>query len=120
MKNILICNFVLLFVSCAEQKTKTPSETATAVLEALHIKNDSTLLKKHTTSDGFQSLQMIQDYIPTDTDATFKILDESIDVYTDWIQYNTSYDDKPGVFKLTKMDGQWKVTSKGPRERGPF
>lgn len=119
MKNLLICTFVLLLVSCAEQKTQTPSETATAVLEALHSK-DNNSLKKHTTSDGFRSLQMIQGYIPSDTDATFTILDESIDGETAWVQYNTSYDDKPGVLKLAKVDGQWKVTSKGPRERGPF
>ena len=97
MKNLLICTFVLLFISCAEQKTLTPSGTATAVLEALHTKNDSRL-KKHTTENGFQSLQMIQGYIPSDTDATFKILDESIDGDTSWVKYNTSYDDKPGVF----------------------
>lgn len=119
MKNVLICTFVLVFVSCAEQKTLTPSETATVVLEALHSKDDSSL-KNHTTSDGLQSLQMIQGYIPSDEDATFNILKESIDGETAWVQYNTSYDEKPGVFKLAKVDGQWKVTSKGPRERGPF
>ena len=119
MKNYLICSILLLFVSCSEQKSLAPSETATAVLEGLHSKDDSKL-KKHTTSDGFQSLQMIQGYIPSDIDATFTILNESVDGETAWVQYNTSYDEKPGVFKLAKVDGQWKVTSKGPRERGPF
>ena len=119
MKNYLICSILILFVACAEQKTLSPSETATAVLEGLHLKDDSAL-KNHTTSDGYASLRMIQGYIPEDKDATFKILDESINGDTAWVQYNTSYDDKPGVFELAKVDGQWKVTSKGPRERGPF
>ncbi|MEM1336733.1 MAG: hypothetical protein AAGF96_03235 [Bacteroidota bacterium] len=119
MKNVLICSILILFISCSEQKTLSPSETATTVLESLHSKDDSSL-KKHTTEDGFQSLQMIQGYIPTDTDATFSILNESIEGDTCWVQYNTSYDEKLGVLKLIKADGQWKVTNKGPRERGPF
>lgn len=119
MKNYLIFSILILFISCSEQKALSPSETATAVLESLHSKDDDAL-KKHTTSDGYASLQMIQGYILEDEDATFTILDESIDGETAWVQYNTSYDEKPGVFKLTKVDGKWKVTSKGPRERGPF
>lgn len=37
-----------------------------------------------------------------------------------WIKYSTVYDPKPGVFKLVKKDGQWKVTHNGPRDKGPF
>jgi len=119
MKNLLICSLLMLFVSCSEQKVLSPSETANIVLESLHSKNNSTL-KEHTTSDGYKSLEMIQSYVPEDKNVTFTILDESIDSETAWIQYNTSYDEKPGVFKLVKANGKWKVTSKGPRERGPF
>lgn len=119
MKSLLICFLLLLFVSCSEQKVLSPSETANVVLESFHSKDNSTL-KRYTTSDGYKSLEMIQSYVPESKDITFTILDESIDGETAWIKYNTSYDEKPGVFKLLKVDGKWMVTSKGPRERGPF
>lgn len=120
MKKILILTFVLAFLSCAEgKKNLTPSETVKIVLKGLHSKDDSTL-KKHTTPDGYTSLKMIENYIPEDNDATFEILGESVKEETAWVKYSTSYDGKAGVFKLTKVNGQWKVDSKGPRERGPF
>jgi hypothetical protein len=49
-----------------------------------------------------------------------EILDEAVDGEATWVKYRTSYDDKPGVFKLVQEDGQWKVTHNGPRDKGPF
>ena len=120
MKNLVICLLVLPFLSCSETKSLTPSETATIVLESLYAK-DNNKLKSHTTTDGYSSLVMIQDLIPDENNAIkISIIDEALDEEIAWIKYSSNYDSKPGVFKLVKEDNQWKVTSKGPRERGPF
>ena len=56
----------------------------------------------------------------SDKDIEVEILDEVFDGELAWIKYSTTYDGKTGIFKLTKENGQWKVTNKGPREKGPF
>ncbi|WP_026837709.1 hypothetical protein [Gillisia sp. JM1] len=117
----LITSVLALFIfSCAEKQNLTHTETTEIVLESFYAKDNSTL-NKYTTSDGYSGLIMIQDMIPDqDKDANVKILDETIDGDLAWVKYTTAYDSKPGVFKLVKDNGQWMVTSKGPRERGPF
>jgi len=118
MKKLVICSLVLLFISCSETKNMSPSETATIVVESFYAK-DNNILKKHTTSDGYDSLIMIQGLVPdSDNDAKVTISDEEIETDTAWVKYSSNYDNKPGIFKLVKDDGQWKVTSKGPREKG--
>ena len=37
-----------------------------------------------------------------------------------WIKYSTAYDKTPGVFKLVKLEGEWKVTVRDPNEKVPF
>lgn len=120
MKRIFIFSVILLFISCSQNKNLSPAETTKMVLKSFYEKDNSTL-KKHTTADGYSGLLMIQDMVPENNkEVTVEILDESVDGDTAWVKYNTSYDEKPGVFKLVKENGQWKVSSKGPRERGPF
>jgi hypothetical protein len=120
MKTIITSVLALLIFSCAEKQNLSHTETAKIVVESFYNKDDSKL-KKHTTSDGYTGLIMIQDMIPNeDKDANVEILDEAIAGDIAWVKYNSSYDKSPGVFKLIKENGQWKVTSKKPRERGPF
>ncbi len=96
------------------------TETAQIVAESFFSKNESTL-KKHTTADGYASLITVQNMLPeSDKEIEVEILDEAVDGELAWVKYSTTYDGKTGIFKLTKENGQWKVTSKGPREKGPF
>ncbi len=120
MKRIFIFSVILLFISCSQDKNFSPTETAKMVLKSFYEKDNSTM-KKYTTTDGYSGLLMIQDMVPeSNKEVTVEILGENVDGDTAWVKYNTSYDEKPGVFKLVKENGQWKVSSKGPRERGPF
>lgn len=120
MKNILICTFVLLLVSCAEQKTQTPSETTKVVAQSFFTKDKSTL-KAHTTEEGYASLVSILDMIPeTNETITVDILDEKVEGEATWVKYSTSYDGKPGIFKLVQENGKWKVDYNRPRDKGPF
>lgn len=120
MRRMTICMLVLLFLSCGGNNTMPPSETAEIVAKSFFSKDESAL-KKHTTSEGYASLVTVQNMMPdSDKDIEVEILDETIDGETAWVKYSTSYDGKTGIFKLIKEDGQWEVTSKGPRERGPF
>jgi len=120
MKNLVICTIVLLFISCSETKNMSPSETTKIVVESFYAKDNSTL-KKHTTSDGYDSLIMIQGLVPdADNDASVTISDEVIETDIAWVKYSSNYDSNPGIFKLVKEKNQWKVTNKGPREKGPF
>ncbi len=120
MKTLITSVLALLIFSCAEKQNLTHTETAKIVVESFYKKDNSTL-KKHTTSDGYTGLIMIQDMIPDeDKDANVEILDEALEGDLAWVKYNSSYDKSPGVFKLVKENGKWKVSSKKPRERGPF
>lgn len=120
MKKLLICSLVLLFVSCSENNTMSHTETAQIVAESFFSKDESAL-KKHTTSDGYASLITVQNMLPeSDKEIEVEILDEAIEDEIAWVKYKTSYDGKAGIFKLVKENDQWKVTSKSPREKGPF
>ena len=120
MKNFFIYSSIILFLACAENKASSPGETAKVVIESFYSKDNNTL-KKHTTNDGYDGFKMIENMVPEqDNNAKAKILEEVIEGDTAWVKYNSNYDKKPGVFKLLKKDGQWKVTNKGPREKGPF
>ncbi|KKN82548.1 hypothetical protein LCGC14_0308440 [marine sediment metagenome] len=120
MKKLVFCSLVLLFISCSETKNMSPSETTKIVVESFYAKNNSAL-KKHTTSDGYDSLIMIQGLVPdSDNDASVTISDEVIETDISWVKYSSNYDNKPGIFKLVKENNQWKVTNKGPREKGAF
>ncbi|MDT0294876.1 hypothetical protein ACFQ3R_00260 [Mesonia ostreae] len=120
MKKIVVFSLVLLFLSCSENKNMSPSETAKVVAKSFFSKNES-VLKKHTTSEGYASLLTVQNMMPdSDKEIKVEILDEAIDKEIAWVKYSTTYDGKSGIFKLIKENDQWKVTNKGPREKGPF
>ena len=122
MKKIVICSLVLLFISCSGNKNKSHSENEPKypVAESFFSKDESAL-KKHTTSEGYASLITVQNMLPdSDKEIEVDILDEAIDGEIAWVKYSTTYDGKSGIFKLVKENDQWKVTSKGPREKGPF
>lgn len=120
MKKIFICSLVLLFISCSGNKNMSHTETAKIVAESFFSKDESTL-KKHTTSAGYSSLIMGLNAMPdSDKVIEVEILEEAIDGEIAWVRYKTTYDGKAGIFKLVKENGQWKVTNKGPREKGLF
>jgi len=120
MKNLVICSLLLLFISCSENKNTSPSETAKIVAKSFFSKDES-VLKKHTTPEGYSSLVTVQNMIPdSDKEIEVEILDKAIDGEIAWVKYSSTYDGKSGIFKLVKENGQWKVTNKGPREKGPF
>ena len=52
--------------------------------------------------------------------SNFKILQEKVDGEIAWVQFSTSYEEKPETFKLIKENRQWKVAEKWFREKGPF
>ena len=100
MKKIVICSLVVLFISCSENKNTSPSETAKIVAESFFSKDES-VLKKHTTSEGYSSLVTVQSMMPeSDKDIVVEILDEAIYEDIAWVKYSTTYDGKSGIFKL--------------------
>lgn len=121
MKNLIFCSLVLFFFSCLENKNLSPSETAKVVAESFYH-GDEVTLKKHTTAEGYANLSSIQEMFSEDKDseAHFKVIDDVLDGEVAWVKYSTTYDPKPGVFKLVKENEQWKVTHNGPRDKGPF
>ena len=120
MKSLIIPFLAFLLIGCSDKQDLSHTETAKIVVESFYAK-DNTTLKKHTTADGYYGLTMIQNLVPDDEgNAGVEILDEVIEDNIAWVKYNSSFDKKPGIFKLIKENGHWKVTSKGPREKGPF
>ncbi|QDO95273.1 hypothetical protein FNB79_15265 [Formosa sediminum] len=121
MKHLFLFTAVFFLISCSENKTYSPSETAKIVAESFYH-NDTSTLKEYTTTVGYSNLKSIQDMfiVDKDSDINFKVLDEAMDGDIAWIKYTTKSDPTPGVFKLIKENGTWKVTHNGPRDRGPF
>lgn len=121
MKKMVIYSLVLLLFACAEQKQLSPTETAQVVAESFYTKDNSTL-KKHTTTEGYDGMISIQNFVPdgNSENSDFKVVDETTDGDLAWVKFTTSYDTKPETFKLVKEDGQWKVTQQGVGEKGPF
>lgn len=120
MKTTLVIALVVLLVSCGETQNLSPTETAKIVAESFFSKDES-VLKKNTTTEGYSSLVTVQNMMPESDDTIeVEILDEAVDGEIAWVKYSTSFDGKPGVFKLIKEGNKWLVTSKGVREKGPF
>lgn len=120
MKKIAVFSLVVFFISCTGKQDLSPSETAEIVAKSFFSKDESAL-KEHTTSEGYSSLITVQNMIPdSDKEIKVEILDEAKDDEIAWVKYSTTYDGKIGIFKLVKENDQWKVTNKGPREKGPF
>lgn len=120
MKKLIILSIVLLFIACSGNKNLSHTETAEIVAKSFFSKDESAL-KKHATSEGYASLITVLNMLPdSDKEIEVEILDENIDGEIAWVKYSTTYDGKTGVFKLVKENDQWKVTNKGPREKGSF
>ncbi|WP_298310230.1 hypothetical protein [uncultured Aquimarina sp.] len=99
------------------------TDTAKIVVESFYEKKNTTL-KKHTTDDSYASFMSIQNVMaPGDTEVSnsnFKVLNETSDGETAWVQFSSAYAEKPETFKLVMQDGKWLVTEKGLREKSPF
>jgi hypothetical protein len=120
MKNLFMSLLVIVFISCSTQQF-TPAEVAQLVVESFYQK-DNSKLKRHTTPESYESFISIQGLMTASENGTsnFSVVQESVEGDTAWIKFTTSYEDKPETFKLTKVDGMWKVTEKGRREKAPF
>ncbi|WP_233194498.1 DUF4019 domain-containing protein [Aquimarina sp. I32.4] len=113
---------LLVLVACSQTQLS-HTDAAKVVVESFHNK-DNTKLKAHTTADNYASLLSIQNTLvkgdPKKKASNFKLLNETVEGDIAWVQFTTSYEEKPQSFKLTKADGQWRVMQKGVREKGPF
>ena len=120
MKNLALILLLLVGAACS-QKDLSPSETAKVVVESFYNK-DNQKLKEYTTVESYESFMAIQDIITASTSgkSNFKVLQEKVDGDIAWVQFSTSYEEKPETFKLVKENGQWKVAEKRLREKGPF
>lgn len=120
MKRLSIYLVILAFIACAE-KQMSHTETAKIVVESFYQK-DNSKLKKHTATESYDSFISIQDMMTAAESGAsdFMVLQESVDENIAWVQFTTSYEEKPETFKLLIQDGQWLVTEKGLREKGPF
>ena len=121
MKNIVLISLMLLFIGCSETQDNSPASIAEVVAESFYHDDDGTL-KKYTTPEGFANFSNLMKMFakPKNSEMNFKIIEKSIDGDVAWVKYSTSYDKTPGVFKLVKVDGVWKVTVREPKEKVPF
>mgnify|MGYP003667273728 FL=1 len=121
MKKIAIYTLVLLFIFCAGTKDSTPSSVAEIVAESFYQGKEA-MLKKHTTPEGFATFSNLQKMFakPKGSMSNFKLIDEATEGNVAWIKDSTSYDKTPGIFKLIKLDGKWKVTVRDPKEKAPL
>ncbi|MCB0747513.1 MAG: DUF4878 domain-containing protein [Ignavibacteriae bacterium] len=120
MKNIALILLFIVGAACSQQNLS-PTETAKVVVESFYNK-DNQKLSEYTTAESYESFMAIQDIMTANTSgkSNFKVLQEKVDGDIAWVQFSTSYEEKPETFKLIKENRQWKVTEKGLREKGPF
>ena len=121
MNRMIFYSLILLFVSCTETKDSSPSAIAELVAESFY-QGDQATLKKHTTPEGFVTYSNLQKMFakPKSSHTNFNLIDENTEGDVAWIKYSTAYYKTPGVFKLIKLDGEWKVTVRDSKEKVPF
>ncbi|MCF8714679.1 hypothetical protein JM658_07530 [Joostella atrarenae] len=121
MNKITIWSIVFLFISCAETTNSTPAAVAEIVAESFYQSKEA-MLKKHTTPEGFITFSNLQKMFtkPKGSESNFKLINEVTQGDVAWVKYSTSFDKTPGIFKLVKQDGVWKVTVRDPREKTPL
>lgn len=121
MNKIIFCSLILLIISCSGTKDASPSEIAEIVAESFY-QGDEATLRKHTTPEGFVTYSNLQKMFakPKGSETNFKLIDENTESDLAWIKYSTAYDKTPSVFKLVKLEGEWKVTVRDPKEKVPF
>ncbi len=122
MKHIPLFVMLLVLMACSQTQVS-HTDTAKIVVESFYEKDNATL-KKHTTDDSYASFMAIQNVMapgdPKVNSSNFKVLKETSDGETAWVQFTSAYAEKPETFKLTMQDGKWLVTEKGLREKSPF
>ncbi|MBD0777755.1 hypothetical protein HPE56_08115 [Maribacter sp. ANRC-HE7] len=121
MKKITLFTIALLFIACAETQDASPAAIAKIVAESFY-QGDEASLKKHTTPEGFVTFSNLQKMFakPKNSESNFKVIDERIEGEIAWVKYSTSYDKTLGIFKLVKVNGEWKATARKPSEKAPF
>lgn len=120
MKKLILILATFVAFSCSEQNLS-PEQTAKIVVESFY-NNDSKILKKHTTIEGFNGMKSIQNLIgePTAATSDFKVIQQETKDDVAWVKFKTNYSDKPETFKLVMEGGQWKVDRIKLREVRPF
>ena len=120
MKRILSLAVLVIFMACVEAE-KSHTETAEIVVESFYEK-DLPTLEKYTTKESFQAFLSIQDIFTASEseNSNFKVVQETEEGDIAWVEFTTAYEEQPETFKLIKENGQWKVTERGVREKGPF
>ena len=120
MKKKMMVLFLGISMACAEAQMS-HTETAQTVVESFY-KKDLPTLEKHTTKESFDSFMYIHDAFPAEDarNPNFKVLHETENGNTAWVQFTTAYEEQPETFKLIKENGRWKVTEIGMGEKGPF
>lgn len=121
MKKFFIYIVLVIFLACAGEKSSGPAATAKVVAESFY-QGDEEQLMAHTTEEGYANFKnLMAMFAKSDnSDSNFKVIEESTEGDVAWIKYSSSYDKTPGVFKLVKQDGEWKVTARSPKEEVPF
>jgi len=120
MKRILLMSVLIIFIACSEAE-KSPADTAKIVVESFYEK-DLPTLKEYTTEESYQAFMNIQDMFAAaeDENSNFNVIQETENEDIAWVKFTTAYEEQPETFKLIRENGQWKVTEKGLREKGPF
>lgn len=121
MKHMVVYSLVMLFLACGGKQDSAPAEIAKIVAESFY-QGDEGQLKAHTTEEGYANFKNLAAmFAKSDNpDSNFKVLEETTEGDVAWVKYSTSYDKTPGIFKLLKQDGKWKVTARRPSEKVPF
>ena len=123
MKKIVVFSLVLLFLSCADSKTKIsgPSATAQTVIESFYEK-DEEALKANSTPQAYSNyMNTINMFNATvKDDSNFTVLQDTIMGDVAWVKYTTAYDKTPGLFKLVKQNGKWLADARGSEDKSPF
>ncbi len=120
MKKMLFLFLMVICFACTEAE-RSHTETAQIVVESFYQK-DFPGLEKHTTKDSYDSFMYIQDIILAvdNRGSHFKVIQETENGNTAWVQFSTVYEEQPETFKLIKEEGSWKVTEIEMGERAPF
>ncbi|WP_149276637.1 hypothetical protein [Pareuzebyella sediminis] len=123
MKNSIVFTLILLFLSCADSKSKIsgPSATAQVVIESFYEKDEETLKANSTPQAYSNYMNTINMFNATPKDnSNFTVLQDTIMGDVAWVKYTTAYDKTPGLFKLVKQNGKWLADARGSKDKSPF
>ncbi len=118
MKKIVIFSLIVLFLSCADSDTKVsgPSATIHIVIESFYEKDEEALKANSTPqaySNYINTINMLNATVKDD--SNFTILQDMIIGDVAWVNYTTTYDKSPGLFKLVKQNGKWLANARGSK-----